>query len=51
MSILCRTAKLDSTLQSNKKQRLLKMPSMRKSARDKVVMVSQIFVYFTKGRK
>lgn len=42
VSATCRIAKLDSTLRSKQKQKLFKMPLMRKSARDKVDTVSEI---------
>lgn len=43
VSILCRTAKLDLTLQTNKKHKLFKKQSMRKSTKGKAGMVSEIF--------
>lgn len=56
VSIPCRIAKLDLALQSNKKQLLFKMLSMRKSANDKPGTVSESFihilnVYFKNRRK
>lgn len=51
-----RIAKLDLTLQSNKKQKLFKMLSMRKSASDRAGTVSESFIpilniYFKNRRK